>query len=144
MDPALAESAERRLHRAGYAPRVVAGDGREGHPDRAPYDRVIATCGMDSIPYAWWSRPLPGDKGGQRSEVNPHGMRCLAPRFCRPRRIPAAENRSPGGADSLVAGQDGDAGEAVDSPATSGNRAYVRPTAIGASWAQGRHGSGFG
>ncbi|WDV52457.1 hypothetical protein PV963_19810 [Streptomyces coeruleorubidus] len=40
-------------------PLVHAGDGREGHPDRAPYDRLIATCGFSSVPSAWLEQVKP-------------------------------------------------------------------------------------
>ncbi len=53
VDPVLARTAEDRLHLAGYTPRVAVGDGRQGHPQRAHSDRLIATCGFTQISYAW-------------------------------------------------------------------------------------------
>lgn len=59
VDPVLARLAESRLRRCGYTPLVVAGDGREGYRDRAPYDRLIATCGFSRIPTAWLEQVRP-------------------------------------------------------------------------------------
>ncbi|MFC9817869.1 protein-L-isoaspartate(D-aspartate) O-methyltransferase [Streptomyces virginiae] len=60
VDPGLAGDAERRLAEAGYRPRVVAKDGRSGFWDRAPYDRLIATCGFTTVPFAWVEQMRPG------------------------------------------------------------------------------------
>ncbi|WP_406115207.1 methyltransferase domain-containing protein [Kitasatospora purpeofusca] len=60
VDPELVRAAERRLDRAGYRPTVLAGDGRAGHPDGGPYDRLIATCGFTGIPPAWLEQMTPG------------------------------------------------------------------------------------
>ncbi|WP_327696875.1 methyltransferase domain-containing protein [Streptomyces sp. NBC_00459] len=60
IDPVLARLAESRLRHCGYTPLVVAGDGRDGYPGRAPYDRLIATCGFSTIPTAWLEQVKPG------------------------------------------------------------------------------------
>jgi len=60
VDPDLAHDAEQRLHRAGYRPTVLAGDGRIGHPDGGPYDRLIATCGFSGVPRVWLAQLRPG------------------------------------------------------------------------------------
>jgi protein-L-isoaspartate(D-aspartate) O-methyltransferase len=39
---------------------VVTGDGALGRPERAPYDRVIATCELPRIPAAWLAQVRPG------------------------------------------------------------------------------------
>ncbi|WP_335983382.1 protein-L-isoaspartate(D-aspartate) O-methyltransferase [Streptomyces sp. CA2R106] len=52
VDATLARIAEARLRACGYAPRVVAGDARDGFPDDFPLDRLIVTCGFDTFPYA--------------------------------------------------------------------------------------------
>ncbi|MEU9337815.1 methyltransferase domain-containing protein [Streptomyces sp. NPDC048290] len=59
VDPGLARTAEERLRRCGHTPLVHTGDGRSGHPDRAPYDRLIATCGFSTIPSAWLAQVRP-------------------------------------------------------------------------------------
>ncbi|MFC4054075.1 protein-L-isoaspartate O-methyltransferase [Actinomadura syzygii] len=40
VDAGIAEQAEANLAKAGFAPRVIVGDGQKGLPDSAPYDRV--------------------------------------------------------------------------------------------------------
>ncbi|WP_017593020.1 methyltransferase domain-containing protein [Nocardiopsis potens] len=60
VDAGLAATAADNLHRAGFRPAVVAGDGLLGRPERAPFDRVIATCGLRSVPSAWISQTRPG------------------------------------------------------------------------------------
>lgn len=52
VDPGLVRQARRNLERGRYRPHVYAGDGAEGRPDRAPYDRVIATAALRRIPPA--------------------------------------------------------------------------------------------
>jgi protein-L-isoaspartate O-methyltransferase len=59
VDPVLARLADSRLRRSGHTPLVHAGDGREGYPGRAPYDRLIATCGFSTIPGAWLEQVRP-------------------------------------------------------------------------------------
>ncbi|MER5490207.1 methyltransferase domain-containing protein [Streptomyces sp. NPDC002490] len=44
--------ARERLATAGYQPTVITGDGSLGAPDRAPYDRIIVTCGLSTVPPA--------------------------------------------------------------------------------------------
>jgi protein-L-isoaspartate(D-aspartate) O-methyltransferase len=53
IDPDLARRARRSLRDAGTSAAIITGDGREGHPPNAPYDRIIATAGADGIPRAW-------------------------------------------------------------------------------------------
>ncbi|MGH3328236.1 MAG: methyltransferase domain-containing protein [Streptomycetales bacterium] len=60
VDPALSEQAAKNIGSSGYTPRLVVGDGADGHPDGAPYDRVHATCAVASVPYAWVSQTRPG------------------------------------------------------------------------------------
>ncbi|MFE4538523.1 methyltransferase domain-containing protein [Streptomyces scopuliridis] len=58
--PAVAASASAALTRAGLGPRLIEGDGREGWPPGAPYDRVIVTAGVRSFPAAWLEQTRPG------------------------------------------------------------------------------------
>lgn len=51
VDPLIADRARANL--AGYDVEVVTGDGELGCPDRAPFDRVMATASTDTVPYAW-------------------------------------------------------------------------------------------
>ncbi len=53
VDGHVAASARSALERFSLPVRVVHGDGFEGCSDHAPYDRVIATCGVRSVPFAW-------------------------------------------------------------------------------------------
>ncbi|OXM43118.1 methyltransferase domain-containing protein [Amycolatopsis alba] len=55
VDPVLADGARASLHAAGYRPTVITGDGAAGHQERAPFDRIIATCAVTAghIPHAW-------------------------------------------------------------------------------------------
>jgi len=59
LDPEITESARRHLAAAGYHPTVVTGDGARGVPERAPFDRIIATCTLTSIPRAWLAQCNP-------------------------------------------------------------------------------------
>ncbi|MBA2323043.1 MAG: methyltransferase domain-containing protein [Pseudonocardiales bacterium] len=60
IDSELVDHARGRLASAGYRPAVVLGDGALGHPDGAPYDRIISTCRTDVIPQAWIRQLTPG------------------------------------------------------------------------------------
>ena len=56
IDPAITDQARTRLAALGYHPTVALGDGDQGLPDRAPYDRIIATCSVHDVPAAWLSQ----------------------------------------------------------------------------------------
>ncbi|KES05744.1 methyltransferase [Streptomyces toyocaensis] len=62
LDPEITESARRHLDAAGHRPAVVTGDGTRGVPARAPYDRIIATCALPSVPRAWLAQCRPGGR----------------------------------------------------------------------------------
>src|SRR6266566_10099201 len=68
----LAETARTRLATLGYDNvTVVVGDGFKGHPERAPYDRVIVTAAAEEIP-----DPLVvqlGEGGVMVLPLGPHG-----------------------------------------------------------------------
>lgn len=50
--PELAEFARKNVERAGYGNRVtvICGDGSEGYPEKAPYDRVLVTAAAPDVP----------------------------------------------------------------------------------------------
>ena len=53
IDAELIGLARTRLAAIGYRPTLVAADGSLGLAEHAPFDRVIATCSVPSIPWAW-------------------------------------------------------------------------------------------
>ncbi|MFD7541305.1 methyltransferase domain-containing protein [Streptomyces sp. NPDC059819] len=53
LDPEITESARAHLAAAGYHPAVITGDGSRGAPARAPFDKVVATCTVGSVPQEW-------------------------------------------------------------------------------------------
>ncbi|MGV9311572.1 methyltransferase domain-containing protein [Streptomyces sp. NPDC003691] len=60
VDAAVAGAARARLAALGPAPEVITGDGLLGHPDRAPYDRIVVTAGVLDLPWAWVRQTRPG------------------------------------------------------------------------------------
>ncbi|MFD4987436.1 methyltransferase domain-containing protein [Streptomyces sp. NPDC058374] len=60
LDPDITDSARRHLDAAGLHPHVVTGDGARGCRADAPYDRVLATCALDTVPSAWLAQTRPG------------------------------------------------------------------------------------
>jgi protein-L-isoaspartate O-methyltransferase len=60
VDPALASVALNRLREQGLSTEVVVGDGAEGHAANAPYDRLVATCSVRSVPRQWVGQVKPG------------------------------------------------------------------------------------
>jgi protein-L-isoaspartate(D-aspartate) O-methyltransferase len=54
VDDELVAAARRHLDAAGYPHvRTVCANGVHGDPGAAPFDRIIATVGVDAIPAAW-------------------------------------------------------------------------------------------
>lgn len=54
IDPDLAQAARQALTTAGFQPLVITGDGLDGYPPSAPYDRVISTAAVrEIVPPAW-------------------------------------------------------------------------------------------
>jgi protein-L-isoaspartate(D-aspartate) O-methyltransferase len=54
IDPGLSAAAAANLSRYGYGPvECVAGDGFDGHPTGAPYDRIVATASCFEVPRSW-------------------------------------------------------------------------------------------
>ncbi|MFE7805961.1 methyltransferase domain-containing protein [Streptomyces sp. NPDC057430] len=59
IDEEITESARAHLAAAGHRPAVITGDGARGCSGRAPFDRIIATCTLPSIPYTWLAQCRP-------------------------------------------------------------------------------------
>ncbi|MFJ4526189.1 ATP-grasp peptide maturase system methyltransferase [Streptomyces sp. NPDC088810] len=59
-DEQVATRARAALGQVGMFPTLVVGDGLLGHAERAPYDRIIATCGVREVPAAWLEQTRPG------------------------------------------------------------------------------------
>lgn len=66
VDPELAAAARGRLEAlrdaVGAEAAVEVGDGAEGWPSRAPYDRVISTYAVDEVPWPWVAQTRPGGR----------------------------------------------------------------------------------
>ncbi|RFU41959.1 methyltransferase domain-containing protein [Actinomadura logoneensis] len=62
VDPVVAARARWVLGQAGYEVTVMTGDGALGFPERAPFDRVIATVAADQVPHAWAEQTRPGGR----------------------------------------------------------------------------------
>lgn len=60
VDPAAAERARAAITAVGYEPALIKGDGLLGHPEGAPYDGLIATCSVRTVPGAWLNQVRPG------------------------------------------------------------------------------------
>lgn len=60
LDSEVAEHARVALRRFGLSVPVITRDGLDGYPERAPYDRVIVTCGIRAFPWAWVEQSKPG------------------------------------------------------------------------------------
>lgn len=56
-------AARRNLDNTGFRHvHVITGDGADGAPEHAPYDRIIVTVGAWDIPPAWWDQLAPGGR----------------------------------------------------------------------------------
>ncbi|MFF3437608.1 methyltransferase, FxLD system [Streptosporangium sp. NPDC002721] len=63
IDEDLVDGAREHLAAAGADNvEVILGDGALGHPQRAPYDRIIATVGAFETPTAWLEQLAPGGR----------------------------------------------------------------------------------
>ncbi|MET9086188.1 methyltransferase domain-containing protein [Streptomyces sp. NPDC004237] len=56
----LVDLAQERLDSIGFQPQLRAGDGTLGWPEGGPFDRIIATCSVPSVPAAWVEQLRPG------------------------------------------------------------------------------------
>ncbi|GAA3727759.1 methyltransferase domain-containing protein [Salinactinospora qingdaonensis] len=60
VDEDVAAQARETLHSLGYKPTLLVGDGAAGAPERAPFDRVLATVAARHVPPAWIQQTPPG------------------------------------------------------------------------------------
>jgi protein-L-isoaspartate O-methyltransferase len=60
VDADLVAAAQRRLTDIGCHPQLAARDGIDGWPEHGPYQRIIATCSVPRIPWAWAQQLTPG------------------------------------------------------------------------------------
>ncbi|WP_018385286.1 protein-L-isoaspartate O-methyltransferase family protein [Wenjunlia vitaminophila] len=62
VDQDLAAAAQARLDAAGARVGVRCGDGADGWADGGPYDRVIATYAVDTVPWPWVAQCRPSGR----------------------------------------------------------------------------------
>lgn len=60
VDPEVSACAGMALAGTGCYPLRVVGDGLAGHREGGPYDRVIVTCSVHTVPRAWIEQTRPG------------------------------------------------------------------------------------
>jgi methyltransferase of ATP-grasp peptide maturase system len=49
----LVDAARDRLAELGFEPTLSVAHGAGGMPEQAPFDRIIATCSLPAVPWAW-------------------------------------------------------------------------------------------
>jgi protein-L-isoaspartate(D-aspartate) O-methyltransferase len=59
VDPGVVAEAASALRAGGYPVTALVGDGRLGHLEGAPYDRIIVTASAMAVPRAWWEQLAP-------------------------------------------------------------------------------------
>ncbi|MGW2410849.1 methyltransferase domain-containing protein [Streptomyces tubercidicus] len=62
IDPELTRRAQRALKASGQQPDVVCADGAAGWRPNAPYDRIIATCSVRTVPLPWLEQTVTGGR----------------------------------------------------------------------------------
>lgn len=62
IDDELVEAARLRLDALGLRPTLVTADGAAGLPEHDPYDRIIVTCSVPTVPWAWAEQLTPAGK----------------------------------------------------------------------------------
>ncbi|MGI5479944.1 methyltransferase domain-containing protein [Streptomyces lavendofoliae] len=60
IDEGLAHHAAAVLRARGYQPNLACSDGEWGWPGQAPFDRIIATCALRTVPHALVQQLHPG------------------------------------------------------------------------------------
>ena len=61
--PRVADRARQALTIAGFGEvQVVTGDGTQGYPSRAHYDRILSTAAVGEVPYQWVEQTRPGGR----------------------------------------------------------------------------------
>jgi len=60
VNPRYVADARERLNHLGLTPTLAATDGYLGYPERAPYDRIIATAALRKVPPTWLEQTRPG------------------------------------------------------------------------------------
>jgi protein-L-isoaspartate(D-aspartate) O-methyltransferase len=78
VDAELAKGARRALRAADSRARVVVGDGREGRPGGAPYDRIVVTASVDAVPLAWLEQLAPDGRLQVPIRLSPGGTQAIA------------------------------------------------------------------
>ncbi len=58
-DEEVAQRAREALGRLGTFPSLLTGDGLLGDDEGAPYDRIVATCGVHTVSAAWLEQTRP-------------------------------------------------------------------------------------
>jgi protein-L-isoaspartate(D-aspartate) O-methyltransferase len=73
IEPDVVEQARRNLASAGYPEvAVLCGDGANGAPDYAPFDRIELTVAADDIAPAWINQLAPGGRLVLPLEMHPY------------------------------------------------------------------------
>jgi protein-L-isoaspartate O-methyltransferase len=62
IDKGIADHARTALLRSGLPVTVIVGDGEDGFPERAPYDRIIVTAAVVTVPYPWITQTRRGGR----------------------------------------------------------------------------------
>jgi protein-L-isoaspartate(D-aspartate) O-methyltransferase len=57
--PDVVDEARAALGTAGLTVETIVGNGADGYPASAPYDRIIVTASTDIVPSAWWEQLAP-------------------------------------------------------------------------------------